>query len=239
MKKIISTLAFVAIITPTFAGIIKESQAKREVDDAVQAVSQMDARQELATFLPSKEAGNARNYLNKAKNLLGDSEYDKCSFYAILSTNYAKISVAKGLLAKAERDKLEAAVASQKSDTSKVAPILKGAGLKRKGTSPVFAGSFDLKAVYDIKKAPAVDSVPALSADMAGRIADMSTVLTEQKEIKISVAAKGKTEEHAAKYAASIKDAFIEKGVETARIEVTTKKGKDNVEITLDNVKAK
>lgn len=239
MKKVLFSLALLSALAPVFAGVIKESQAKREVDDAIQALAQMDARQELSTFLPQKEAYAARTYCNKARNFLTDSDYDKASFYAILSTNYSKISVAKGLLAKAEKDKLEAAVASQKSDTSKVAPILKGAGLKRKGSSPVFAGSFDLKALYEAKKAPAVDAVPALAPDMATRIAEIATVLAEQKDIKIQVSAKGKTEDHAAKYAASIKDAFIEKGVEAARVDVQTKKGKDNVEITLDNVKAK
>lgn len=239
MKKLLTIAVSVALVLPTFAGVIKESQAKREVDDAIQALAQMDARAELSTYLPQKEAYAARTYCNKARNFLTDSDYDKASYYAILSTNYAKISVARGLLAKAEKDKLEAAVALQKSDTSKVAPILKGAGLKRKGSSPVFAGTFDLKALYDVKRAPAVDAIPALTPDMAARVADMAGVLVEQKEIKIQIGAKGKSEEHATKYAGSIKDAMIEKGVEAARITVEGKKGKDAVEITLDNVKAK
>lgn len=239
MKKIFLTITALAFTIPLFAGVVKESQAKREVDDAIQALAQMDARTELSTYLPQREAYAARTYCNKAQNNLKDSDYDKASYYAILSTNYSKISVAKGLLAKAEKDRLEAAVAAQKADTSTVAPRLKGAGLKRKGSSPMFAGTFDLSALYDIKRAPKVDAVPALTADMASRITDMSGVLNEQKEIKIQLSAKGKSEELAAKYAANIKDAMIEKGVEAARITVEAKKGKDGVEITLDNVKAK
>lgn len=233
MKKILTTIMAMAILAPAFAGVIKESQAKREVDDAIQSLAAVDARQDLATFLPQKEAYSARTYCNKARNFLSDSEYDKASFYAILSTNYSKISLHKGLLAKAEKDKLESAVAGS------VVPRLKSIGLKRKGSTGVFAGTFDLKAMYNVKRAPAVDAVPALGDDMVGRVAEISSVLNQQKEVKVTFVAKGRSEDHAVKYADSIKTALVEKGVEAARIEITTKKGKDSVEITLDGVHVK
>lgn len=233
MKKILTAIVALAVIAPAFAGVIKESQAKREVDDAIQALAAMDARQEISTFLPQKEAYTARTYCNKARNFLSDSEYDKASFYAVLSTNYSKISVHKGLLAKAEKDKLESALAGA------VVPRLKSVGFKRKGSTGTFAGTFDLKAIYAIKRRPQVDAIPALGEEMVGRIGELAGVLNAQKEVKITFIAKGGSEDHAAKYADSIKTALIEKGIEAARIEVQTKKGKDSVEITLDNVHVK
>lgn len=214
--------------------MIKESQAKREVDDAIQALAAMDARQELSTFLPQKEAYTARTYCNKARNFLSDSEYDKASFYAVLSTNYSKISVHKGLLAKAEKDKLESALAGA------IVPRLKSVGFKRKGNTSTFTGVFDMKAIYSIKRRPQVDAIPAIGEEMVGRVAELAGVLNAQKEVKILFQARGITEDHAAKYADSIKTALIEKGIEAARIEIQTKKSnKDGVEITLDNVNVK
>jgi len=237
MKKLIKAILIVSMISPAFAGMIKEAQAQREVDDAKQSLATMEARKELATFLPEQDAYRARIFFTKAQNFLNDSEYDKASFYAILSTNFAKMSIARGLLAKAERDNLEA-LASGKALES-VVPIMKGAGLKRKGSSPVFSGTFDLKALYNVKRAPKVDDIPALSDSMQSNIAEMSPVLLAQKDIKIQLVGKGKNDELASKYAASIKDALIVKGIEAARIDVVTKKGKDSVEMTLDGVKAK
>jgi hypothetical protein len=237
MKNWIKAILIVSMVSPAFAGVIKEAQAQREVDDAKQALATMEARKELATFLPEQDAYRARIFFTKAQNFLNDSEYDKASFYAILSTNFAKMSIGRGLLAKAERDNLEA-LASGKALES-VVPTLKGAGLKRKGASPVFSGTYDLKALYNIKRAPKVDDVPALSDDMQGRIADMAPILSVQKEVKIQLVAKGKNDELAAKYGASVKDALIVKGIDAGRIEVVTKKGKDSVEVTLDGVKAK
>lgn len=234
MKKILTAIVALALFAPAFAGVIKESQAKREVDDAIQALAAMDARQELSTFLPQKEAYTARTYCNKARNFLSDSEYDKASFYAVLSTNYSKISVHKGLLAKAEKDKLESALAGA------IVPRLKSVGFKRKGNTSTFTGVFDMKAIYAIKRRPQVDAIPAIGEEMIGRVAELAGVLNAQKEVKILFQARGITEDHAAKYADSIKTALIEKGIEAARIEIQTKKSnKDGVEITLDNVNVK
>lgn len=237
MKKLIPVLLVAATLSPAFAGVIKESQAKREVDDAIQALAAMDSRQDLATFLPQKEAYSARTYRNKASNFLSDSEYDKASFYAILSTNYSKISIAKGLLAKAEHDKLAALAEGRAMEM--VAPLLKSAGLKQKGSSGVFAGTYDLKALYGLKRTPKVDEVPALTDDAKKNMADISGVVAGQKDVKVTIVAKGKTEDHAAKYADSVKFAMVDKGVDAARINVTTKKGKDSVEVTLDGVKTR
>lgn len=233
MKKIFTAVLTLSLMAPAFAGVVKESQAKREVDDAIQALAAMDARQELSSFLPQKEAYTARTYCNKARNFLSDSEYDKASFYAVLSTNYSKISIYKGLLAKAEKDKLESAVAGA------VVPRLKSVGFKRKGNTGTFNGTFDLKAIYAIKRRPQVDAIPALGEEMVGRVAELASILNTQKDVKVTFVAKGGTEDHAAKYADSIKTALIEKNIEAARIEVQTKKGKDSVEITLDGVTVK
>ncbi|MFO1470891.1 MAG: hypothetical protein U1F27_07645 [Turneriella sp.] len=235
MKKILTAILALAVFAPAFAGVIKESQAKREVDDAIQALAAMDARQELSTFLPQKEAYTARTYCNKARNFLSDSEYDKASFYAVLSTNYSKISVHKGLLAKAEKDKLESALAGA------IVPRLKSVGFKRKGNTGTFTGVFDMKAIYALKRGrPKVDEIPPIGEEMVGRVAELAGVLNAQKEIKILFQARGINEDLAAKYADSIKTALIEKGIEAARIEVQTKKSnKDGVEITLDNVNVK
>lgn len=234
MKKIVIAIIAMALLTPAFAGVIKESQAKREVDDAIQALAAMDARQELSTFLPQKEAYTARTYCNKARNFLSDSEYDKASFYAVLSTNYSKISVHKGLMAKAEKDKMASKLAGA------VVPTLKSIGFKRKGNTGTFTGVFDLKTIYAIKRRPQVDAIPAMSDEMLGRVGELAGVLDSQKEIKVLFQARGITEDHAAKYADSVKTALIEKGVEAARIEIQTKKSnKDGIEITLDNVSVK
>ncbi len=237
MKNWIKAIILMTAISPVFGGMIKEAQAQREVDDAKQALAAMEARKELATFLPEQDAYRARIFFTKAQNFLNDSEYDKASFYGVLSTNFAKMSVARGLLAKAERDKLEAMASGRALET--VVPTLKGAGLKRKGASPVFAGTYDLKALYNVKRAPKVDDVPALSDDMQAKVGDISTILVTQKDVKIQLIAKSKNDELASKYGASIKDALIVKGVEAARIDVVTKKGKDSVELTLDGVNAK
>lgn len=237
MKKLLPYMLLAAALSPAFAGVIKESQAKREVDDAIQALAAMDARQDLATFLPQKEAYSARTYRNKASNFLSDGEYDKASFYAILSANYSKISIAKGLLAKAEHDKLAALAEGRAMEM--VAPMLKSAGLKQKGSTGVFAGTYDLKALYGLKRTPKVDEVPALTDDAKKNVADISGVVAAQKDIKVNIVAKGKTEDHAAKYAESVKYAMVEKGVDATRINVTTKKGKDGVELTLDGVKTR
>lgn len=237
MKNWIKAILVMTVISPAFAGVIKESQAKREVDDAIQALAAMDARQELSTFLPQKEAYSARTYRNKASNFLSDGEYDKASFYAILSTNYSKISIAKGLLAKADHDKLAALAEGRAIEM--VVPMLKAAGLKQKGSSGVFAGTYDLKALYNLKRTPKVEEVPALTDDAKKNVADISGVLVSQKDIKVQIIAKGKTEDHAAKYADSVKFGMVDKGVDASRITVTTKKGKDGVELTLEGVKTK
>jgi len=231
MKKILTAIITLAVIAPAFAGVIKESQAKREVSDAIEALAQMDARQDLATFLPQKEAYSARTYCNKARNFLSDSEYDKASFYAVLSTNYSKISIYKGLLAKAERDKLEMAAQGA------TAPRLKSAGFKGKGNSGIFTGNFDLKTLYAVKRAPKVDEIPALSADMQERVTTILGVLMQQKEVKVAISARAKNDELAEKYAKSLMDVLIEKGIENTRIEYTTKKGRDGIEVTLTGVK--
>ncbi len=231
MKKLLTVIIAVAAITPAFAGVIKESQARREVDDAIQALAAMDARADLATFLPQKEAYSARTYCNKARNFLGDSEYDKASFYAVLSTNYSKISTHKGLLAKAEHDKLASAAQGA------VVPRLKSAGLKPKGGSGIFSGAVDLKILYAAKRAPKLEEIPPLSPDMVERVTTILGVMQQQKDVKISLASRGKNEELAEKYAKSVMDALIEKGIEVARIEYTTKKGRDGIEITLTGVK--
>lgn len=237
MKNWIKAILVMTVISPAFAGVIKESQAKREVDDAIQALAAMDSRQELSTFLPQKEAYSARTYRNKASNFLSDGEYDKASFYAILSTNYSKISIAKGLLAKADHDKLAALAEGRAIEM--VIPMLKAAGLKQKGSSGVFAGAYDLKALYNLKRTPKVEEVPALTDDAKKNIADISGVLVSQKDAKVQLVAKGRTEDHAAKYADSVKFGMVDKGVDASRITVTTKKGKDGVEITLEGVKTK
>lgn len=231
MKKLITAIIAVAVITPAFSGVIKESQARREVDDSIQALAAMDARADLASYVPQKEAYSARTYCNKARNFLGDSEYDKASFYAVLSTNYSKISVHKGLLAKAEHDKLESAAQGA------VVPRLKSVGLKPKGNSGIFTGAVDLKILYAAKRAPKVDEIPALSPEMAERMTTIIGVMQQQKDVKISLQSKGRTEELAEKYAKSIMDALIEKGIDVNRIEYTPKKGRDGVEITLTGVK--
>ena len=231
MKKILTIVLALAAITPAFSGVIKESQARREVDDAIQALAAMDARADLSSYVPQKEAYSARTYCNKARNFLGDSEYDKASFYAVLSTNYSKISVHKGLLAKAERDKLETAAQGA------TVPRLKSAGLKPKGTSGIFSGAVDLKIMYALRRAPKPEEIPALSPDMAERMTTIIGVMIQQKDVKISLQSKGRTEELAEKYAKSLMDVMIEKGVDVGRIEYTPKKGRDGVEITLTGVK--
>lgn len=231
MKKFVISILIAAIVTPAFAGVIKESQAKREVDDAIEALAAMDARADLATFLPQREAYSARTYHNKARNFLADGDYDKASFYAILSTNYSKISVYRGLLAKADRDKLE------RTAQAAVVPSLKTAGLKPKGSSGIFSGAYTLKMIYNVGYAPRIDKIPALSADMAERVNTIAGVMTQQTDVKIKLEARGRTEEHAEKYANSIKDALIEKGIDAGRVESVTKKGRDGVEITLSGVK--
>jgi hypothetical protein len=237
MKKLLPVMFVAVTLSPAFAGVIKESQAKREVEDAIQALNVMDSRQDLATFLPQKEAYLARTYHNKARNFLSDGEYDKASFYAVLSANNSKISIAKALLAKAEHDKLAALAEGRALEM--VAPLLKSAGLKQKGSSGVFSGTYDLKALYDLKRTPKVDEVPGLTEDAKKNIADISSVLVSQKDVKVSIVAKGKTEDHAAKYADSVKFGMVEKGVQAERINVTTKKGKDGVEVTLEGVKTR
>jgi hypothetical protein len=231
MKKLLTAVILSALITPVFSGVIKESQAKREVDDAIQALAAMDARADLSNYVPQKEAYSARTYCNKARNFLGDSEYDKASFYAVLSTNYSKISLHKGLLAKAEHDKLETAAQGA------LIPRLKNAGMKPKGSSGIFTGVADLKAMYAVKRAPKLDEIPALSPDMAERMTTILGVMLQQKDVKIAIAARAKNEELAEKYAKSLMDVLIEKGVDVARIEYTTKKGRDGVEITMSGVK--
>lgn len=211
MKKILLTIVATSLMYPVQADVIKESQAKREVDDSSQALNTMDSRKELASYLPQKEAFNARTYSAKAQRYLKEGEYDKASFYAVLASNYAKISVAKGLLAKAEKDNLEAKLAANQIAT--VTPRLKSAGLKQKGTTPFFSGSYDLKALYAVKKAPALDAIPDLAAEMASRVTEISAVLTEQPEIKIQINVKGKSVEHAEKYAESIKNAMVEQKI--------------------------
>jgi hypothetical protein len=239
MKKFITKILFLATIFggPLFAGVIKESQAKREVDDAIQALAAMDARQDLSTFIPQREAYSARTFCNKARNFMSDSEYDKASFYAVLSTNFSKISVARGLLAKAEKDKLEQSVIAMKINT--VVPRLKSAGLKRKGSSGVFSGKYTLKTLYATRRKPKVDAIPAITSDMVARVGDMVSVLKEQKDVKVIILARSRNEELAGKYASSISDALIEKGIEVARIETNTKKGRDGVEVTLTGVTSK
>ena len=54
MKNWIKAILIVSMVSPAFAGVIKEAQAQREVDDAKQALATMEARKELATFLPEK-----------------------------------------------------------------------------------------------------------------------------------------------------------------------------------------
>lgn len=237
MKKLINILLITAAISPVFGGVIKESQAKREVDDAIQALAAMDARQDLASFLPQKEAYSARTYRNKASNFLSDSEYDKASFYAILSTNYSKISIAKGLLAKADHDKLAALAEGRALEM--VAPLLKSAGLRQKGSSGVFAGTYTLKTLYNLRRTPKVEDVPALTDDAKKAVSDISSVLVSQKDVKVTIVAKGRTEDHAAKYADSVKFGMVDKGVEASRISVTTKRGRDGVDLTLEDVKTK
>lgn len=231
MKKISTAILALTLVAPAFSGTIKESQAKREVDDAIQALADMDARADLQNFLPQKESYTARTYHNKARNFLGDSEYDKASFYAILSTNYSKISIHKGLLAKAERDKLESAAQGA------TIPRLKSAGLKQKGGSGIFNGTVDLKILYNAKRPPKVDEIPPLAPEMIERLATIIGVLKQQPEIKVSIEAKGKTEELAEKYAKSVMDELLSKGVDNSRIAYTNKKGKDGLEIILTGVK--
>jgi len=240
MKKILSVLMVAAMLSPVMAGMIKESQARREVDDAKQALAAMEARAELNTYLPEMEAYRARMFYTKAFSYLNDSDYDKASFYGVLSTNYAKLSVARALVQKAERDKLEALASGRALEL--VVPTLRAAGLKRKGSSGIFAGVYDVKALYDIKRVPwKADDVPAaLSADMQAKMTDIANILKTQADVKAQIAARGRSEDHAAKYAASIKDSLIEKGIDVARVEVTTKRGgKDGAELTLSGVKAK
>ncbi|MCX7631983.1 MAG: hypothetical protein N2Z22_01475 [Turneriella sp.] len=236
-KKAILLSITTVLVWPVFAGVIKEAQARREVDDARQALSAMEARKELSGFLPELEAYRARIFYNKAQQFLNDGEYDKASFYGVLSANYSKMSVAKALLAKAERDQLTALAQGRALEMA--GPTLKAAGLKQKGASSVFSGSYDIKALYNLKKVPAVEEIPALTDESKKNIEDIAGVVASQPDIKVQLVAKGKTEEHAAKYAESVKYAMVEKGVAAERINVTTKKGKDGVDITLEGVKTK
>lgn len=237
MRKTTALFLAAILAAPVFGGVIKEAQAKREVDDAKQALNMMESRQELATFLPELEAYRARIFYSKAAKFLSDSEYDKASFYGVLSANYAKMSIAKGLLAKAEHDKLTALAEGRALEM--VAPTLKAAGLKQKGATGTFTGTYDIKTLYNLKKTPAVDDVPALTDEAKKNIADIGQIAAAQKDIKIQLNAKGRSEDHAAKYADSVKVAMQEKGVDPARIQVTSKKGKDGVEIVLEGVKTK
>ncbi len=237
MKKLFQVLIPVALIIPAYAGVIKESQAKREVDDAKQALSAMESRTELASFLPELEAYRARIFYNKAAAFLSDSEYDKASFYGVLSANYAKMSVAKGLLAKAEHDKLAALAEGRALEM--VPTMLKAAGLKQKGSTGTFAGTYNLKTLYNLKKTPKPDDVPALVDETKKNLQDIASVAVAQKDVKVTILAKGRTEDHATKYADSVKIAMVEKGLDAARITVNTKKGADGVEVTLDGVKTR
>lgn len=231
MKKFVISILIAAIVSPAFAGVIKESQAKREVDDAIEALAAMDARADLATFLPQREAYSARTYHNKARNFLADGDYDKASFYAILSTNYSKISVYRGLLAKADRDKLERAAQGA------VVPSLKTAGLKGKGKSDIFAGTYTLKTVYNVRSVWRVDKIPALHDGMTEKLTTIAGVMKQQGDVKMNIETKARSEEISEKYAKDIKDFMIEKGIDASRIEYVNKKGRDSIEITLSGVK--
>ncbi len=239
MKKILTTLIAVTLLSPLMAGVVKESQARVEVDDAKQALDMMDKRTELNDFLPELESYRARAFYAKSVKYLDDSEYDKASFYAILSTNAAKQSIARGLVLQQERKKLEDLAAGRALEL--VAPTLRAAGLKQKGKSPVFAGTYGVKELYNIRSRPwQADKVPAaVTPEMATKVADIASILKTQPDVKVDLSAAGRTTDHADKYAGGVKDAFIEKGVDAARIQVTTKKGKDGVTLTLDGVKSK
>ena len=237
MKKLTLGILFTVCVLPASAGVIKEAQARREVDDAKQALAIMESRAELATYLPELEAYRARIFYNKSAQYLNDGDYDKASFYGVLSANYSKMSVAKGLLAKAEHDKLAALAEGRALEM--VPAMLKAAGLKQKGTTGTFSGVYNLKTLYNLKKTPKVEDIPPLVEETKKNFYDIASVAVAQKDVKVTLLAKGKTEDHAAKYADSVKIALMEKGLDAARLTVNTKKGTDGVEVTLDGVKTR
>jgi outer membrane protein OmpA-like peptidoglycan-associated protein len=257
LKNILSVLIAIFFISPLFAEV-KESQAKIEIEDANKAYNQILDREDIKRYIPYYESYFSRAYSYMAEKAMKDGDYDKASFYAILTKTTSEITVYKAETFKQELENITKErnyykALSKKLSKADVAFVLLKMGLKRKGRSKTFEGSFEAKKIYGFKRSPrkAYD-VNDLTAKAQTNLNELHSVMKDQKKTKLkivsfSVKDRRRKSDISEEYAKKIKNYLIDKGnIDDSRIKIVAKgrkkppgqrKKKDMVILTLTKVK--
>ncbi|RME91561.1 MAG: hypothetical protein D6767_04980 [Candidatus Hydrogenedentota bacterium] len=252
MKKVTTVLLGMFLVAGLYGAGVSESQAKIDVEDAGKAYSEISKHKDLKAFLPYREFYFAKAYLSLAKKYLDDSDYEKASYYAILSQTQSKSAIAIAQkrkleyeLLKKERDHYKKIV---ESDTTWVSVALLEGGLKRKGKKK-FEGKFSATDAFSMprnREPWRVEQVGELKDKFKKTLDKVYKVMSKQKKVKLIIETKSqrdrRTKDFSELYANKIQDYLTDKGIDSDRIKKEPKgRGPRNGEIilTLKGVDAK
>ena len=255
MKKYI-LIILMTITTSLFANGVSESQAKLDVEDSRKEYDKLSSKKDLKKYLPYREFYFAKIYSQIAEKWLKDGDYEKGSYYGVLSQTFSQSAIALASawkseyeIMKLERDYYKKIV---DTDTTWVSVALLEAGLKRKGKSKNFEGDMDVETAFGFKKyrEPAtVDGITDLQDKARNALEKIYKVLKKQEGTSLIITAFAsrdnrwkKTTELSEAYGKKVKDFLIELGgIEESRISVEAKgwKKEGEINLTLKGVEAK
>ena len=251
MKQLLSIILTAVLLTGSALSAkgIQKSQAKVEVQEAQDELKNMSARKDLDKFMPFRESYYARVYYYKAAKYLEDGDYEKASYFAILSSTNARKSVnlAEAWQSEIEIMNTERDYYKTKGMASEILIKLGEANLKQKGKSKEFVGAITGQELFGIKRMPrSAEQLEGLSKEAITKLNKIYSVMQAVPDAVLELESFSGMDRRGTDFSEAfnnkIKDFMAEKGMDTKRIEANAKgnkKRQDVVEIKLKNISVK